>query len=88
MRTEKRIDHDGLERDDDLACLDGQPFTSIVFSLHPDGRTASEGRYSAGLPEGLQEEWYPGGQIFQRRMSWLLFDVPSSFAPEDLSNGL
>lgn len=64
-----RVACDDLEFDDQLALLDGEPFTGTAFSLYPDGRLESESRYVAGLPEGLQEEWYPNGRLFRRNIA-------------------
>lgn len=61
-----RANYDDLELDDELALLDGTPFTGIVYAERPDGTLESEGRYVDGLPDGLQEEWHPGGAIAQR----------------------
>lgn len=61
-----RVDYDDLELDDQFALNDGKPFTGTVFSRHPDGSLESQGSYVEGLPEGVQEEWYPGGQIARR----------------------
>lgn len=62
----QRVNHDGLEFDDQLALLGSAPFTGIAYSEYPDGKLAFQGRYREGLPEGLQEEWYPNGELFQR----------------------
>lgn len=63
-----RVNYDALEFDDELALLDGVPFTGIVYSLNRDGGLESEGRYVDGLPDGLEEQWYPDGQIEHRIM--------------------
>lgn len=60
------VDFELLEFDDDFALLDGVPFTGIVQSQFPDGALEYSGRYRDGLPEGLNESWYPNGQIFNR----------------------
>ena len=60
------VDIELLEFDDDLALLDGIPFTGIVRSQFPDGMLEYSGRYRDGLREGLNERWYPNGQIFNR----------------------
>jgi antitoxin component YwqK of YwqJK toxin-antitoxin module len=70
--TGPRIDYDRLDLDDELASLDGVPFTGVVYSLHRDGSLESEGPYRDGLPEGVQEQWHPGGQIYMP-------DRPGSF---------
>lgn len=62
----KRVDYDDVEFDDQLAIVDGLPFTGVVYGLDPDGRLQSESRYRDGLPEGLAEEWYPDGRIERR----------------------
>lgn len=61
-----RVNYDDLELDDELALLDGKPFTGIVYAERPDGSLESEGNYVEGLPDGLQESWYAGGQIAGR----------------------
>jgi len=61
-----RVEYDELELDDELASLNGIPFTGIVYSLRADGSLESEGPYRDGLPDGVQEDWHPGGQIAQR----------------------
>lgn len=61
-----RVNYDDLEFDDDLALLDGEPFTGTVFSLHVDGSPESEGQYVDGLPEGVQQEWFRSGQPARR----------------------
>ena len=64
-----RVDYDDLEFDDQLALLGGVPFTGIVFSLHANGELESESRYVDGLPDGLQEEWYPDGKLARRNIA-------------------
>ena len=64
--NEPRIDYDELELDDQLALLNGMPFTGVVTSRYPDGALESEGRYREGLPEGEQRRWYPDGQLERR----------------------
>lgn len=61
-----RIDYDELELDDQLASLDGVPYTGIVYSRRGDGSIESEGAYRDGLPDGIQEERYPDGSIERR----------------------
>lgn len=62
----ERINYDDLELDDELALLDGVPYTGVVYSLHRDGTVESESRYVDGLPDGLEEQWYSGGQLHRR----------------------
>lgn len=64
--TSPRVNYDDLELDDQLALLDGVPFTGIVYSERPDGTIESEGQYRDGLPDGVQQEWYAGGQLERR----------------------
>ena len=64
-----RVNYDDLELDDQLALYEGEPFTGVVFSLHPDGRLESEGGYDRGLPDGEQREWYRNGQLLQRSIA-------------------
>ena len=64
-----RVNYDDLEFDDQLALLNGVPFTGIVFSLYTDGKLESESRYAAGLPDGLQEEWYADGKLARRNIA-------------------
>lgn len=52
-----------LEFDDDLALLDGVPFTGIVYADYPDGGREVEFNYVAGLPSGIQRSWHPNGQL-------------------------
>ena len=61
-----RVNYDDLDFDDQLALRDGVPFTGIVFSEHVDGSLETEGHYREGLPDGLQQYWYRGGQIERR----------------------
>lgn len=37
-----------------------------MVSHYPKGRLESACHYTAGLPEALQEEWYPNGRMFHR----------------------
>ena len=60
------VDIERFDFDDDLALLDGIPFTGTMQSTYPDGTLEFLGRYRDGLPEGLNEEWYPNGQLFKR----------------------
>lgn len=62
----QRVNNDSLEFDDQLALLGSVPFTGIAYSDYPDGKLAFQRSYREGLPEGLQEEWYPSGKLFQR----------------------
>ncbi|TRW18248.1 toxin-antitoxin system YwqK family antitoxin [Glacieibacterium frigidum] len=64
-----RADYDDLEFDDDLALLNGVPFTGIVFSMHPNGRLEAETRYTDGLPDGLSEWFYPDGRLESRNIA-------------------
>lgn len=64
-----RVDYDDLELDDELALLDGTPFTGIVYSERPDGTLESESNYVDGLPDGLQQEWHPNGVLAQRAIA-------------------
>ena len=58
-----RVDFDEIEfNDDDLAFLNGEPFTGIVVAVHPNGARAENG-YRNGVIEGLQRKWYPSGQL-------------------------
>jgi antitoxin component YwqK of YwqJK toxin-antitoxin module len=66
MSDDVRANYDDLELDDQLALRDGVPFTGIVYSKRPDGSLESEGFYRDGLPDGKQEQYYPGGQVEQR----------------------
>jgi antitoxin component YwqK of YwqJK toxin-antitoxin module len=59
----RRVRYDDVEFDDQLALVDGRPFTGIIFDLFPDGRTAAEYQYREGLPEGLQREWHRSGGL-------------------------
>lgn len=52
-----------------MALLNGVPFTGIVFSLHRGGDLESECNYVDGLPDGLQQEWYPSGQLAGRAIA-------------------
>ncbi|MDR6787201.1 antitoxin component YwqK of YwqJK toxin-antitoxin module [Sphingomonas sp. BE138] len=65
----RRVSYDDLELDDELALLDGTPFTGIVYSERPDGSLESESRYVDGLPDGLELEWFPGGQLAKRAVA-------------------
>jgi hypothetical protein len=65
---EAPVDIGRLEFDEDLALLEGVPFNGIIRSEYEDGTLGFLGRYRDGLPEGLNEEWYPNGQLFHR---WL-----------------
>ena len=69
LRQRDRVDYDDLELDDQLASLDGVPFTGTVFSLHRDGSLESESSYVDGLPDGIAEEWFPGGQLARRNIA-------------------
>lgn len=64
-----RADYDDIELDDDLASLNGVPFTGIVYSTFPDGRLESEANYVEGLPHGLREVYYPDGQLKSRNIA-------------------
>ena len=66
---EATVDIEQLEFDEDLALLGGVPYSGIVRSEYEDGTLEFLGRYRDGLPEGLNEEWYPNGQLFQRRIA-------------------
>lgn len=61
-----RIDYDEVDFDDDLALVDGRPFTGIIFGLDGDGRLRSESHYRDGLPDGPSEEWTPDGRLERR----------------------
>lgn len=65
----KRAHYDSIEFDDQLALVEGRPFTGTVFATHPDGRTSAEYAYVEGLPDGLQLEWYPNGQLESRSVA-------------------
>ena len=65
-RPTDAIDVELLEFDDDLASLNGMPYTGLVISTYADGCRESLGQYLNGLPHGLNEEWYPNGALFQR----------------------
>ena len=60
------VDIELLEFDDDLASLNGTPYTGRVMSTYPDGCRESLGWYQDGLPHGLNEQWYPNGALFNR----------------------
>ena len=62
----KRVDFDLLEFDDDLALLSGVPFTGIAVSHYPDATLECECRYHDGLPQGLNQLWYPNGTLLRR----------------------
>ena len=62
----RRVDFEDLALDDELALLDGIPFTAIVFSERPDGSLEFESFYVDGLPDGLELEWFPGRQLAKR----------------------
>jgi antitoxin component YwqK of YwqJK toxin-antitoxin module len=65
----RRVNFDDLELDDELALLNGMPFTGIVFSERGDGSLESETCYVDGLPDGLELEWHPAGQLAKRAMA-------------------
>lgn len=60
-----RVVYDDLEFDDQLALLEGVPFTGTVYANYPDGGMEVEFNYSQGLPAGIQRRWYPNGQLEQ-----------------------
>lgn len=58
-----RILFDRLEYDDELALLNGEPFSGIVYSEYDNGMLELEFNYVEGLPSGLQKQWFRNGQI-------------------------
>ncbi len=61
-----RIVFESLEFDDQFALLSEVPFTGVVYSKYHDGALEFEHIYRDGLPEGLQQDWYPNGQLLAR----------------------
>lgn len=61
----QRAHYDDLEFDDDLALLNGAPFTGVVYAIHEDGKPEIEFNYIDGLPSGLQRRWFRSGQLEQ-----------------------
>jgi hypothetical protein len=45
----RRVRYDDVEFDDQLALVDGMPFTGIIFDQFPDGRTAKVPRRGDNL---------------------------------------
>jgi antitoxin component YwqK of YwqJK toxin-antitoxin module len=59
-----RINENDLERDEDMICHNGMPFTGTAYSLYEDGRLSMEATYKDGFRHGYKREWYyPSGQI-------------------------
>ena len=58
-----RAQYDDIEFDDQLALLEGAPFTGVIYANHPDGGLELEYNYAEGLPSGIQRQWYRGGQL-------------------------
>ena len=80
-----RVLYDDVEFDDQLALVNGKPFTGIIFAQHPNGQLEAEKNYKEGLPEGLQREWYPNGQL---KHEWnAIRGHGSSLATEWYENG-
>lgn len=59
----RRVHYDALDFDDDLALLDGVPFSGLVYADYPDGSRDSEYLYDNGLPSGIQRRWFANGQL-------------------------
>lgn len=57
-----RVPMDVLD-EDDIARLNGQPFTGTAFELADGARRASELEYRDGLQHGFARDWYPDGRI-------------------------
>jgi len=55
--------YDDIDFDDDLAIVDGKAFTGIIFDMHSNGQIECLLNYRDRLPEGLQQTWYPNGQL-------------------------
>ena len=60
-----RAHYDDIEFDDQLAFLDGAPFTGVVYADHIDGGLELEYNYAEGLPSGIQPQW-PAGERHRR----------------------
>lgn len=57
--------YDDIEFDDQLALLDGAPFTGVAYANYPNGGLEVEFNYCQGLPSGIQRRWYPDGKLEQ-----------------------
>lgn len=80
-----RVLYDDVEFHDQQALVNAQPFTGIIFWLHPDGTLAGERAYRDGLPEGEQLSWYANGQLRSRAVA--VWNRGSSEASEWYENG-
>ena len=58
-----RVPYDAVEFDDDLALLNGIPFSGIIYANYSDDTPEAEYYYVEGLRAGLQKRWHPNGQI-------------------------
>lgn len=65
----RRVEYDDVEFDDQLALVGGEPFSGVIYSMHPNGQLESESLYVEGLPDGLQQEWYANGQLEKRAIA-------------------
>ena len=58
-----RVDYDNVEFDDQLAKINGRPFTGIVEASFDNGQLEIELNYVDGLPSGIQRRWFSSGQL-------------------------
>ncbi len=61
------IDENDLDLDEDVRLYQGQPFTGIAQSFHPNGVLKNESIFVDSFKQGLCREWHSNGRL---KLEW------------------
>lgn len=64
-----RVLYDDVNFDDQLALIDGKPFTGRIIARYESGELEEERNYIDGLPSGLQRRWHANGQLSDKSIA-------------------